>query len=115
MVSIIELVVYGMITYGTLLFIILTSMNKIDLKHDYSMLRLAFVMPAMILSLVLGGISSDVVLFEESISTTNGTIVTTSETKMVIENSIWFYVHLIIFFMLFFYGLLNAFGTLLKK
>jgi len=114
MVSIIELVVYGMITYGTLLFIILTTMNKIEIKHDYSILRLAFIMPALILSLVLGNITPDIILFEETIIT-NSTIITTSETKIVIENSIWFYVHLVIFSMLFFYGILNAFGMLFKK
>ena len=113
--SIIEFAVYGIITYGTFLFMIYSSMNKIEIKKDYSAMRMAFVVPAFILSLVLSGMTPEIILFEETEYTignvTDGTITTSI---INLQNPVWSVIHYALSMIFLFYIILNILG-LLKK
>ena len=116
--SIIEFVVYGLITYGTLLFMIYSSMNKIEIKKDYSAMRISFVVPALILSLVLSTMSPEIILFEETeiISSDASTDITKIKTSVInLQNPVWGMIHYSLSIIFLFYIILNVLGLLFKK
>jgi len=118
-ISIIEFLVYGLITYGTLLLIIHNSMQTAPSSLKTAQFRIISTMPALIFSLALVVMSPEIILFDEvsTITNTNSTdtITNTTNYSINLQNGAWGPVHLILFFIFFAYVLWNTFKLLSNR
>lgn len=120
MISIIEFFVYGLITYGTLLFMIKSSMGEMSLDQSQSIVRCGLVFPALILSLLIAGMSPEILLFEETTIITNSTndisYITNETISMTeLQNTSWMIIHNMLFFVFLFYIILNVVNSVRNK
>ena len=118
-ISIIEFLVYGLITYGTFLFIVNSTLQNSPSSGKTTQFRIMFVMPALVFSLALVVMSPEIVLFNEVstiISTVSNEIITTTiDYSVNLQNGAWGSVHLVLFFVFFAYILWNTFKLLSNR
>ena len=118
-ISIIEFLVYGLITYGTFFQLVRSSMQDSPSSPKTRQFRIMFVMPALVFSLALVVMSPEIILFNEvsTITSTNSTEIITNITDYSVnfENKAWGSVHLVLFFVFFAYIIWNTFKLLTDK
>ena|SRR3989304_909673 len=118
--SILEFGVYGLITYSSLLMIIITVIKEAPLEKPGKLTNSIWLIPGIICAFILA--SSSVSITTDTISTVNTiTAINTSEVwteqivqtnSIVLRNEVWVAVHLMIFLILIVYvitRLLNLF------
>ena len=105
--SIIEFGVYGFITYASLLMLIISTIKEVPSEKSGSVLRGIWFIPGIITAFILA--SSGVVIVTSDVTNTitavNTTEVWTETVQSSIEliNPIWVSVHMLIFFVLIIY------------
>ena len=118
-ISIIEFLVFGLITYGTFLFIVYNSMQTSPGSSKTAQFRIISVMPALVFSLALVVMSPEIVLFKEVSTITNtgsaNIITDTTNYSVNLQNGAWGSVHLVLFFVFFAYILWHTFKLLSNK
>ncbi len=106
-ISIIEFLVYGIITYSGMIFLISTAFKEVPSTKSGSISRAIFVIPSAITALVLAfsGESIKIQSITNTIRDLNTTSVWTEvvETEIILLNDVWVLVHFLIFIVIIIY------------
>ena len=125
--SIIEFAVYGLITYSSLLMLIISVVKETPSGKSQSILRSMWLIPGIITASLLAGMgdqvnfeTEDITINEYTINGTSGALITNSTTttqitgKVFLIDPVWVTIHYMIFVVLLVYVIIQAL-TLLTK
>ena len=106
-ISIIEFLVYGIITYTGMIFLISTAFKEVPSTKSGAISRAIFVLPSAITALILAfsGESIKIQSITNTIRDLNTTSVWTEvvETEIILLNDVWVLVHFLIFIVIVIY------------
>ena len=124
--SIIEFVVYGLICYGSLMMLIISTIKAVPTTKSMAIPRAMYLIPGMVCAFLLAGAGVDIDLNTQTISeskvelhplTGNEVTVTNTTTitdKITLQDSIWIPVHYMIFVVLLLYVITQSLMILTK-
>lgn len=107
-ISIIEFIVYGIITYTGMVLLISTAFKDVPTTKSGAIARAVFVIPSAITALVLAFSGESIKIYEitNSINQTNTAAIDWTETiavEIILLNDIWVLVHFLIFIVIIVY------------
>lgn len=117
--SIIEFGVYGFIAYVSLLMLIISTVKSVPDTKAGSLARAIYLLPGAICAILLGGGQSVILT-----NNTTNTIVSLNTTEawteaisgsITLQDPVWVWVHIVIFFILVFYIFSQLVNILTKK
>ncbi len=101
--SFFEFVVYGLIGYGAMIMLLISTIKEIPAEKSGSISRIIYLLPGAICLLILG-LSGDSIIMQDTI-TLNGTggIITNSTAKVDLQNDVWVSIHMLFFIIIIFF------------
>ena len=117
-ISILEFIVYGFITYSSLLMLIISTIKEVPTEKSGSVYRSIWLIPGILCAFILASsginiVTSDTTNTITSINTTEVWTETISS-SIVLQNPIWVTVHLLIFMVLIVYVVLQVLNLFTK-
>lgn len=121
--SIIELAFFGFVELFSLAMLIISTVKEIPNERASSIIRAIYLIPGMIAAAFIAANSGEKIIFDTINTTTlthaaNGTILTNAttiqNTVIALQNPVWGYLHILIFFVLFIF-VINQMYNLLTK
>jgi len=111
-ISILEFIVYGFITYSSLLMLIISTIKEVPTERSGSIVRGIWLIPGVITAFILASSGINIVTSDttNTITSVNTTEVWTEtiSSSIVLQNPIWVTVHLLIFVVLIVYVVLQV-------
>jgi len=106
--SIVEFLVYGFLCYSSILMLIISTIIKLPESNRYdTLIRSVFLMPGMFCAAILAmsGVNINIQETHDIITDLNSSRVWSDHATnaIVLQNSIWVLVHMMLFFVLFIY------------
>jgi len=103
-ISIIEFIVYGFITYSSLLMLIISTIKEVPTEKSGSIIRAIWLIPGVITAFILSSSGINITLENNTISNTITALntsevwteVVTTSNQIILQNPIWVLVHLLI-------------------
>ena len=117
-ISILEFIVYGFITYSSLLMLIISTIKEVPTERSGSIVRGIWLIPGVITAFILASSGINIVTSDttNTITSVNTTEVWTEtiSSSIVLQNPIWVTVHLLIFVVLIVYVVLQVLNLFTK-
>ena len=117
-ISILEFIVYGFITYSSLLMLIISTIKEVPTERSGSIVRGIWLIPGVITAFILASSGINIVTSDttNTITSVNTTEVWTEtiSSSIVLQNPIWVTVHLLIFMVLIVYVVLQVLNLFTK-
>jgi hypothetical protein len=110
--SILEFGVYGLITYSSLLMLIISTIKEVPTERSGSVLRGIWLVPGIICAFILS--SSGIIIVTSDVTNTIVAVNTTEvwtetiSSSISLQNPIWVTVHMLIFFVLIVYVIIQV-------
>jgi len=103
-ISIIEFIVYGFITYSSLLMLIISTIKEVPTEKSGSIIRAIWLIPGVITAFILSSSGINITLESNTITNTITSLntseiwteVITTSNQIILQNPIWVLVHLLI-------------------
>ena len=117
-ISILEFIVYGFITYSSLLMLIISTIKEVPSEKSGSVFRSIWLIPGILCAFILASSGINIVTSDttNTITSVNTTEVWTEtiSSSIVLQNPIWVTVHLLIFMVLIVYVVLQVLNLFTK-
>jgi len=117
-ISILEFIVYGFITYSSLLMLIISTIKEVPTEKSGSVYRSIWLIPGILCAFILASSGINIVTSDttNTITSVNTTEVWTEtiSSSIVLQNPIWVTVHLLIFMVLIVYVVLQVLNLFTK-
>ena len=117
-ISILEFIVYGFITYSSLLMLIISTIKEVPTEKSGSVYRSIWLIPGILCAFILASSGINIVTSNttNTITSVNTTEVWTEtiSSSIVLQNPIWVTVHLLIFMVLIVYVVLQVLNLFTK-